>query len=125
MSMHFDAGPEIFKKAKELRGNETESEKLFWEQISNNKLGVKFRRQHPLKWFIADFYCHQAKLIIELDGDVHLDKLQKEYDEGREAELKKLGLKVLRFTNEEIIDNIENVVEIVKRKLNLAGDDAK
>ena len=67
MGMNFDAAPEIFKKAEELRNSETVPEKLLWRQLSGNKLGVKFRRQHPLKWFIADFYCHKAKLIIEVD----------------------------------------------------------
>ena len=117
--MHFEAGPGTFKKARELRDNETNTEKLLWEQISNNKLGVKFRRQHPLKWFIADFYCHAAKLIIELDGGVHLDKLQKDYDEGRETELKNLGLKVIRFTNDEINNSIDQVIETIKQNLNL------
>ena len=120
MSMHFEARPGTFKWARELRESETIAEKLLWEQISNNKLGVKFRRQHPLKWFIADFYCHAAKLVIELDGGVHLDKLQKDYDEGRETELKNLGLNVIRFTNNEIENSIEQVIETIRQILNLA-----
>ena len=69
MAMHFEASPDTFKKVKELRDNETPAEKILWTCLSENKLGVKFRRQHPIKWFIADFYCHKAKLIIEVDGD--------------------------------------------------------
>jgi len=117
MSMHFEASPGTFKKAQELSENETTAEKLLWEQLSENQLGFKFRRQHPLKWFIADFYCHKAKLIIEVDGGVHLDKLQKDYDKGREAELEKLGLKVLRFSNEEIQNDIIKVLETIRQNI--------
>ena len=120
MSMHFEAAPGTFKKAQELRENETTVEKLLWAKLSENQLGLKFRRQHPIKWFIADFYCHKAKLIIEVEGGVHLDKLQKDYDEGREGELEKLGLKVLRFTNEEILNGIEKVLETIRQNLILS-----
>ena len=82
------AKPGIFENAKELRKSMTEAEEILWKHLRNNKLNeLKFRRQHPLDIFIADFYCHQKKLIIELDGGIHDTLDQKEYDEGRTFEL--------------------------------------
>ena len=66
------AKPDIYKKAKELRKSMTVAEELLWNRLKNNKLGgLKFRRQHPLDIFIADFYCHKLKLVIEIDGEIH------------------------------------------------------
>jgi len=105
------AKPDIYKKAKELRKSMTVAEELLWNRLKNNKLGgLKFRRQHPLDIFIADFYCHQRKLIIEIDGGIHEGAEQKEYDEGRTYSLEVKGFKILRFRNEEVINNIENVL---------------
>jgi very-short-patch-repair endonuclease len=90
----------------------TEAEEMLWEQIRNNKLkGLKFRRQHPLDIFIADFYCHQRKLIIELDGGIHDTPEQMEYEEGRTAELEEKGFKILRFKNDEVLNDIKSVLE--------------
>jgi imidazole glycerol-phosphate synthase subunit HisF len=77
MSMHYGTGPNIFKNAQELRERETDAEKILWQSLSKKRLGVKFRRQHPKKKFIVDFYCHGASLIIELDGGIHDAKSQK------------------------------------------------
>jgi very-short-patch-repair endonuclease len=88
------AKPGIFKNAKELRKSMTEAEEILWKHLRNNKLnGLKFRRQHPLDIYIADFYCHQKKLIIEIDGGVHDTPEQEEYDNGRTFELEEKGLK--------------------------------
>ena len=93
----------------------TEAEEILWKRLRNNKLEeLKFRRQHPLDIFIADFYCHQKKLIIELDGGIHDNLEQKEYDEGRTFELEEKGFKILRFRNEEVINNIEDVLSRIK-----------
>lgn len=109
--LFYDATPEIHRRAKELRKNMTETEHLLWEKIRNRKLnGLKFRRQHPISIFIADFYCHEIRLVIELDGGIHENTDQKEYDEGRTAELENLGISVIRFTNEEILNSIDNVL---------------
>ena len=80
-------------------------------------MGLKFRRQHPINIFIADFYCHKVKLVIELDGGIHKIEENREYDKGREAELEDLGLTVLRFTNKEVMNNIEKVVLRIKEYL--------
>mgnify|MGYP001160336182 CR=1 FL=1 len=81
-------------------------------KIKKNQLGVRFKAQYPIERFIADFYCHKAKLVIEVDGEIH--DYQQEYDLGREAEIEKYGIRVIRFTNKEIFDNLNNVMEIIK-----------
>ena len=109
------ANPETFKKAHILRQSLTKAEKVLWKHIRNRKLqGFKFRRQHPIDIFIADFYCHEKKLIIELDGGIHDSLEQYEYDIGRTFELEDKGYKILRFSNEEVINNVEGVMEKIK-----------
>jgi very-short-patch-repair endonuclease len=110
----------IKSHVRELRRNQTESEEIMWEIVRNRKLtGKKFLRQHPIVYsfyktplyFVADFYCAEAKLIIEIDGSIH--KLQEEYDQQREFVLKEKGLKVLRIKNEELIDREEAIKKII------------
>lgn len=114
--------------ARELRTNQTEAENLMWQNLRNRKFcGLKFLRQHPIvydshvnynyKFFIADFYCNENKLVIELDGKIH--DFQKEYDYQRDLILKEKGLNVLRFKNEEIISDICNVLEKIKTKVDI------
>ncbi|MDM8159911.1 endonuclease domain-containing protein [Labilibaculum sp. K2S] len=113
--LFYDASPEIHRRAKELRRNMTESEKLLWSEIRNRKInGLKFRRQHPINIFIADFYCHEIKLVIELDGNIHDSEENKEYDQGRTAELGYLGVKVIRFANEEVMNSMNTVLAKIK-----------
>ena len=112
-TMYFGAKPNIFEKAKALRKNMTKSENMLWEKVKNKQiLNLRFRRQHPLDIFIADFYCHEARLVIELDGDIH--KTQKEYDEGRTAELERFDIQVIRFKNEEVENNMETVIKRIE-----------
>ncbi len=88
----------------------TSAERILWERLRNKQvLNLRFRRQHPIDIFIADFYCHQVRLVIEVDGKIH--ESQKEYDIGRSAELERYYIKVIRFTNEEGEYDIENVIE--------------
>ncbi|GAB3666888.1 hypothetical protein GCM10028791_42710 [Echinicola sediminis] len=116
--MYYGASPEILRRARELRKNLTPSEKLLWNSIKNNQLGgVKFRRQHPVARFIVDFYCHYYRLAIEVDGEIHLGIEQSERDEGRTFELEELGLKVIRFTNQEVIKDLPRVLERIKKEL--------
>lgn len=111
----YEATPDIFRIAEELRKNMTEAEKVLWERINRKQIaGVRFRRQHPIGRFIADFYCHKARLVIEVDGSVHDDSEVKERDEGREYELKELGLRVMRFTNGEIFTDIQSVISRIE-----------
>jgi very-short-patch-repair endonuclease len=111
-NLFYAAKPDIFKKASVLKHEMTSAEKMLWKYLRNRKLNrLKFRRQHPLDIFIVDFYCHEKKLIIEVDGGIHDDEDQKEYDEGRSFELKEKGYKILRFTNKEVLNNINNVAD--------------
>ena len=71
INMHYGASKLIFQRAEELRKQCTWEEEIIWGYLSANKLGVKFRRQHPLLFYVADFYCHQLKLVIEIDGGIH------------------------------------------------------
>jgi very-short-patch-repair endonuclease len=117
-SMFYGAKPPIFEKAKALRESMTCAEKLLWEKLRNKQLdGLKFRAQHPIDIFIADFYCHQLKLVIEVDGDIH--NAQKEYDLGREAEMEAYGIKTIRFTNEQIENGLESVLTRIKSEINV------
>ena len=115
-NLYFGASPEIIKRARLLRKVMTPSEEILWEYLRNNKfMNLKFRRQHPIYKFIVDFYCHSLKLIIELDGNVHLGKIQHERDEGRTFELQKLGLSVVRFNNNIVLTDIQKIYTEIKK----------
>ena len=91
----------------------TPVEKRLWFKLRNRKVAnCKFRRQHPIDIFIADFYCHEKKLVVEIDGEIH--NSQKEYDLGRTAEMENYGIKVLRFTNNEVENDISKVIEKIR-----------
>ena len=110
----------IKKSARDLRKNMTDSEILLWEKLRNRRLsGLKFLRQHPvvykadyrgLNYFIADFYCDEKKAVIELDGPIHETTI--EYDQFRDDEIKRLGLKILRLKNEELNNMDEALLKI-------------
>ena len=112
------ADPAIYdvlkKYARENRQPQTESEDTLWQAVRNNQLGLKFRRQHPIATYIADFICLEKKIIIEVDGEIHSET--KEYDENRTAVLNQLGFKVIRFTNKEIENNIDAVIISIKKE---------
>jgi very-short-patch-repair endonuclease len=115
---HKNAQGKLFEYARNMRKNQTAAEDLLWQNLRGRKLGGhKFRRQHPVAGFIADFYCHEAKLVIELDGKMHNLSEQKEYDWGRTHDLKEHGLRVIRFTNEEVETNILLVLEEIRNAL--------
>lgn len=112
------ANPKLFEFSKILRKTQTDTEDIIWQSLRNRKiLGFKFRRQHPLGKYIADFYCFEAKLVIEIDGGIHNQAENKEYDNGRSFELEELGIIVIRFTNKEVEDNLENVLNSIKKHL--------
>ena len=119
-NMWKDATPQIFSNAKKLRENATQAEEILWFELRNNQLeGYKFRRQHPLLKYIADFYCHQLKLVIEIDGGYHQTEEQKKLDTERTATIEFEGLKVIRFTNEQVISNISDVLHKIKEFIKL------
>ncbi|MBI5962726.1 MAG: endonuclease domain-containing protein [Chloroflexi bacterium] len=102
--------PTIRQFARELRQPQTPAETTLWNLLRNRNLKYKFRRQHPIDFFIIDFYCAEAKLLIEIDGASHLEKEQQEYDQARTEYLEAIGYKVIRFTNDDVRYNIHAVV---------------
>jgi very-short-patch-repair endonuclease len=116
-SLYFKAKPDILEAARILRKNMTIPEKLLWEKLKGKQIcGARFRRQHPIDIFIVDFYCHQVRLVVEIDGEIH--DPQEEYDDGRSAEMEKFGIKIIRFKNNEIETDIEKVVTEIKSIVN-------
>jgi very-short-patch-repair endonuclease len=110
-NMFYGASPNIFEKATALRKNMTLAELILWKKLKDRKLfKSKFRRQHPVNIFVVDFYCHEYKLAVEIDGEIHLNKEANEYDSERTNNLNKFGIKVLRFSNYQIIFNIDSVI---------------
>jgi len=106
----------LVSRAKELRKETTEAEKVFWGKILKDKrlIDLKFTRQKPIDHFIVDFYCASLHLIVEIDGEIH--NYQKARDKERDNLLKqKFGLKIIRYTNAEILNNINKVVEDLVR----------
>ena len=109
-------------RVRELRKDATNPEKLMWSLLRNRVLdGAKFRRQHPHKGYILDFYCHQAKLAIELDGSGHLEDKQIQHDEERTKILEEDGVKVLRFWNSDVSNDTETVLGEIWEALDERG----
>lgn len=114
-TMNDSALGNIYELAKEMRKNPTETEDMVWQLLRNWWFfGFKFRRQHPFSTYIADFYCHEKKIVIEIDGKIH--EKQKEYDTNRDDEMKTKWVTVFRFTNEEVQD-VENFVKQLEKIL--------
>ncbi len=99
---------ELKRQAKEMRNNPTGAEAILWNSIKNNKLGIKFRQQHIIDNFIVDFCSINAGLIIEVDGEIH--DQQQEADAERTKILESYGYKVIRFSNQEILENLDKVI---------------
>ena len=104
--------------ARENRRNQTEAEQFLWMQLKEKALGVKFKRQLIIQNYIADFACLEKSLIIEVDGGYHFTQEQMELDAYRTEDLEKLGFKVLRFKNENIIIEIEQVLKTIQDYIN-------
>lgn len=111
----------LLDKAREMRKNPTEAEAVLWNYLSDNKMGVHFRRQHPVYGYIPDFVCLSEKIIIEVDGAYHFESDQTEKDEERTSYLNKEGFVVLRFTNEEVLCDIDNTLEAIAEALERDG----
>ena len=112
-NMYFGAKQDIMELAKSLRNTMTYHERLVWEKLKGKQIcGLRFRRQHPIRFFIVDFYCHEAMLVVEVDGEIHYDRI--DYDDGRSAEMEKFGIKVIRFANFEVENNIDKVIKSIE-----------
>ena len=116
-NMFYGAGHLIFEKAKMLRNNVTPTEMILWGRLKEYYPVLKFRRQHPISFYIVDMYCHSKKLVIELDGSIHDLEEMKIKDELRQKELEALGLKVIRFTTKEIMYELDSVLRIIETHL--------
>ena len=107
----------LINEAKRMRKEPTETENILWQKLRNNNLGDKFRRQHLIDDFIVDFVCLSKKLVVEVDGGYHSTSEQKEYDEQRTIILNKKGFSLIRFTNQEVLEDLKSVLQKIKTKL--------
>ena len=114
---HLPYNPNLVSRAKEMRKNMTDAEKKLWKKYLNI---FKYRvlRQRPIDHYIVDFYCAKLKLVIEVDGGIHDAKNQKEYDKQRTLFLNSYGLTLIRFRNEEILNEFEKVCKIIESFVN-------
>jgi very-short-patch-repair endonuclease len=116
--MFYGANSVTIRTAAMLRRDMTLAENILWEKLRDrNIFKTKFRRQHPIFKFIVDFYCHEHKLVVEVDGEIHLNKERHEYDLGRTAELNRFEITVLRFSNNEVQNNIDFVIKSILEKI--------
>lgn len=117
-NLHKGANPILFNYARQNRKDLTKAEKILWSHLRDRRLkGCKFRRQHPIADFIVDFFCLECRLVVEVDGGYHTEKEQQQYDEGRTYTLEELKIKVIRFTNKEVIENTFFVLKTIENHL--------
>lgn len=103
--------------AREMRKNPTEAEELLWKSLRGGRLNkLKFRRQQPLKGKILDFYCEEVRLGVEVDGEIHFTDEQKNYDRLRTDFLAEYGIKIIRFTNDQVINKMKEVLSSIKEE---------
>ena len=104
--------------SRKLRRNMTDAEKLLWSKLRGRQLkGFQFNRQKPIGNYIVDFYCRKAKLVIEVEGSQHYQHDGREKDKVRDAYMSQLGLRVLRFSDRDVLVNIDGVFEVISRYL--------
>jgi very-short-patch-repair endonuclease len=116
--MFYGAHSNTLRAAHILRRSMTKAEAVLWKKLRDRKLfNAKFRRQHPINIFIVDYYCHEYRLVIEVDGYIHNDEIALQYDLGRTEILNKFGLKVIRFTNDQILYSLDSVIEKIQREI--------
>ena len=110
---------------KELRNNMTHAEVLLWMHLKGSALGYKFRQQTSIGSFVVDFYCSSVKLVLEIDGSVHETAQAKVYNAHRQELIERLGLRVLRFTNDEIFDRLDTALKRIREHLLLPEEETK
>jgi crossover junction endodeoxyribonuclease RuvC len=104
-------------RRRDLRRKSTSEERLLWDRVRNNQLGVKFRRQFSVMGYVVDFYCPKSRLVVELLGGVHKNKEQQIYDEHRENYLKAFSIRILKFWNSDVENNLDKVIFEIKNNL--------
>ena len=119
----------VKRTARQLRKEQTKSESVLWQLLRDRKLqDKKFLRQYPIvfnwegkkRFFVADFYCHEAGLVVELDGDVHIQR--KDHDKARDHIMKSMGINVIRISNEDMASNVKKVISSIAEQLNKTDD---
>ena len=113
---HIPYNPSLNEKSRYLRNNMTHPERHFWNALRQMLLykTTKFNRQKPIGEYIVDFYCHEHRLVIEIDGDMHYEEDAQRKDEIRTAFLESKGLRLVRFTNPDVVSNIEGVTDVLQ-----------
>ncbi|TPV33819.1 endonuclease domain-containing protein [Paucihalobacter ruber] len=109
--------------AKALRSKMTYGEIALWREIKGKKLGYKFSKQIPIDSYIVDFYCKELKLAIEVDGGIHFTEEQEKYDHQRQKKLESLGVKLIRFSDDDIKNNLDTVLDELKNKIEILNND--
>jgi very-short-patch-repair endonuclease len=123
--MFYGTSPEIFDRATRLRKHMTPAERKLWSHLKQRPLFYHiFRRQHPMGPFIADFYCHSIKLVIELDGNIHKKEDVKQNDIERSRIIESWDIAILRFENGIVLENIELVLNIINEKISMLETEA-
>lgn len=118
MKKQLNNRPELRSRRRDLRNNSTSAEAVLWTMLKNSQLeGLKFRRQHSFGSYILDFYCPSKKLVVELDGSIHHDPDQLEYDERRTDFLNSNGLTVIRIENKNVFNNPGMVLDYIRQHL--------
>ena len=113
--MYYGASYKLFRLAQEMRLTPTIAESKLEKILTAEPFKpYNFRRQHPIASYIADFYSHSLKLVIEADGGIHDEKEQKQYDRFRDSDMQQFGITVLRFSNQQILEEMESVIEKIK-----------
>jgi len=119
----------VKRTARQLRKEQTKSESVLWQLLRDRKLqDKKFLRQYPIvfnwegkrRFFVADFYCHETRLVVELDGDVHIRR--KDHDKARDHIMKSMGINVIRISNEDMASNVKKVISSIAEQLNKTDD---
>ena len=106
--------PDILARCRELRQTTTSPENILWTVLRGHRMkSAKFRRQHPVGSYILDFYCHSARLAVELDGSGHLEDDHFQYDQARTKFLRAQGITVLRFWNDEVLNHLEDILSVI------------
>ncbi len=103
-------------RAKHLRQTSTSAEETLWSHLRDRRfLGLKFRRQAPVGPYVVDFLCHEMRLVLEVDGSIHLEPHLISHDQNRDANLQALGYRVLRYSNEQLQDDLDSILETLRR----------
>jgi very-short-patch-repair endonuclease len=109
------AWPKLKPAAKKMRREPTPAEAALWERLRDPAMAVRFRRQHPIEGFVADFVCLRANLVVEVDGGIH--EQLKERDAARSEIMDRLGYKTIRFTNDEVLKRTDQVIATIRNEL--------